>query len=550
MGTHQTSPRELLPTQEIVVGLVAPVGTELTVVSRELADAFSRVGYQSQVIRLTDLLRRVKAPEVAGKLRGVDSDGPAEIRIQAHMDAGDELRQLHGNDAMARLAIRAIRHYRKGFWERQGRAAVVPNVTVADVRDESLPSELTAPEATGGTSGPDVAEWPPDRFAYVLHQLKRREEVDRLRSVYGPAFILVAVHTPREERVQNLARKIAETHHEYQQVGHRDDAERLIQRDENDPDKPHGQDVRGTFHRADVFVGGTSRKEHQEALERFVHLLFGDTLCTPSRDEQAMYHAHAASLRSSSLGRQVGAAITTAEGDLVAVGANEVPKPGGGQYWAGDPGDHRDHVLGYDPSDKMKREVLADILGRLQKRRWLSEERSNASTNALVKEALETGDAFMGDAHFMNLVEFMRPVHAEMAALCDAARRGVPLAGCTLYVTAFPCHGCAKHIVATGLRRVVYVEPYPKSLASDMYRDSIDVEPNEPQHLRVQFDAFVGVAPRRFADWFTMGERKSRGGDIVAWDGTKAQARLGDWTPLLDITDLRERFASAEVGAW
>ncbi|MDN3612645.1 hypothetical protein QWZ16_23945 [Vibrio ostreicida] len=29
-------------------------------------------------------------------------------------------------------------------------------------------------------------------------------------------------------------------------------------------------------------------------------------------------------------------------------------------------------------------------------------------------------------------------------------------------VRLFPCHNCAKHIVASGIKRVVYVEPYPK----------------------------------------------------------------------------------------
>src|SRR5205823_8721516 len=57
-----------------------------------------------------------------------------------------------------------------------------------------------------------------------------------------------------------------------------------------------------------------------------------------------------------------------------------------------------------------------------------------------------------------NLIEFGRAVHAEMAALIDAARRGVSVAGCTMYVTTFPCHLCARHIVAAGIKRLVYIE--------------------------------------------------------------------------------------------
>ena len=148
----------------------------------------------------------------------------------------------------------------------------------------------------------------------------------------------------------------------------------------------------------------------------------------------------------------------------------------------------------------------------------------------------------MKDAHFMNLIEFMRPAHAEMAALCDAARRGLSVQGCTLYVTAFPCHMCSKHIIASGIHRVVYVEPYPKSLTRQLYGDSVQVDLTDGGSGKVRFEAFVGVAPRRFLDWFTMVERKEpRTGRVIAWNGTSARARLGDWAPTIDGTWSRER---------
>jgi dCMP deaminase len=47
-------------------------------------------------------------------------------------------------------------------------------------------------------------------------------------------------------------------------------------------------------------------------------------------------------------------------------------------------------------------------------------------------------------------------VHAEMNALCTAARVGMPLDGCRLYVTFPPCSNCAKHIVQMGIGIVVF----------------------------------------------------------------------------------------------
>src|SRR3712207_3337778 len=46
-------------------------------------------------------------------------------------------------------------------------------------------------------------------------------------------------------------------------------------------------------------------------------------------------------------------------------------------------------------------------------------------------------------------------VHAEMNAICAAARVGVPLDGCSLYVTFQPCSRCAGLIIQTGIREVV-----------------------------------------------------------------------------------------------
>lgn len=88
--------------------------------------------------------------------------------------------------------------------------------------------------------------------------------------------------------------------------------------------------------------------------------------------------AYSASLRSAQFGRQVGAAITSQDGDILSVGCNEVPKAGGGQYWERDEGDERDHLKGLDSNDERKIsfsmkscELFLMMLGRIQE----SEER-------------------------------------------------------------------------------------------------------------------------------------------------------------------------------
>lgn len=53
-----------------------------------------------------------------------------------------------------------------------------------------------------------------------------------------------------------------------------------------------------------------------------------------------------------------------------------------------------------------------------------------------------------------------RTVHAEANAIVSAARRGVAIDGCTMYVNVTPCYDCAKLIAQVGIKRVVYGGEY------------------------------------------------------------------------------------------
>jgi deoxycytidylate deaminase len=211
---------------------------------------------------------------------------------------------------------------------------------------------------------------------------------------------------------------------------------------------------------ADVFLDvGVERDEWKDQLGRFLDVLFSHPYKTPTRDEQAMFMAFAASLRSAQFGRQVGAAITSVEGDILSVGCNEVPRAGGGQYWEGDPGDERDHVKGRDSSDARKNAILDKIMNTLPANcpnRKRSERRSPRHP-------------------FFAITEFGRAVHAEMEAILACGRKGISTIGRTLYTTTFPCHNCARHIIGAGVAKVVYIEPYPKSKAKELHEDAIEI---------------------------------------------------------------------------
>jgi deoxycytidylate deaminase len=106
------------------------------------------------------------------------------------------------------------------------------------------------------------------------------------------------------------------------------------------------------------------------------------------------------------------------------------------------------------------------------------------------------------DGRIGDLLEFSRAVHAEMEAIIAAARKGVTTVGARLFVTTFPCHYCARAIVAAGIDEVQYVEPYPKSQALALHNDSITVDAKDRKEVKgrrkVLFTPFTGVAPRLY----------------------------------------------------
>lgn len=492
---------------ELFIGLVGAIGTDLDAVTRALTRAFEAVNYSAREIRLIELVedldQRWKLPRT---LKG-------EELYKRRMDAGNELRGiLDGNDALVLLAMAAI-------------------------RDQRRRHHPVRPDAKDGDSG----DRPIARCAYLLRSLKTPQEIETLRRVYGSNCLIIAAYASKKDREKSLAEKIAKSHFAFAER-FTPAARELMLRDEKEHGEEHGQNVIDTFCMADAFLNASADPDMLERdARRLVELLFGHPFQTPTREEAGMFQAHGAGLRSASKGRQVGAAIATPDGDIIAVGTNEVAKAFGGQYWPEDGADHRDHKRKVDSSAAMTQNIVADLLVRLKRKGWLADALGGLDAHTLLSRsnedellkalpsrvAEEEGLPSLAEkARVRDVIEFFRAVHAEMAALMAAARRGIAVDGCTLYSTTFPCHECAKHIVAAGIRRVVFISPYPKSRVADMYDDSISVD-DPSDHARVTFQPFVGIAPRRYVELFTAPETR---GSEQDWESIKREQdpRLGD----------------------
>lgn len=455
---------ERLEFPEIFIGIVAPVGVDTKPTIQAIRQYFSRNEYDVFEIRVTDYFQNIK------KALSIDlplSPKPADKRIGEYINFGNKVREKFTDDSvLAAYTIFRLAKLRSREFTRKKQISYQNKV-------------------------------------YILHQFKRPEEIELLRSVYGRLFYQISVYSKRSSRINHLTYRISHDHDSADHLAFNPVASELIATDENEKKNTHGQRVSKLFHQADFIVNGDTPENDgvEKQIDRFLELLFSSNQISPNKQEYGMFAAKAAALRTLDLSRQVGAAIFRPSGEIISMGSNEVPKASGGTYWCDElPYDAREYTRQTDSNDSRKREILSEIF-------------KATGSNMSFDDFLKLED--VKESQFMDALEYGRIVHAEMSAIVDAARLGVSLAGATLFCTTFPCHMCAKHIAAAGIKRVIFLEPYPKSLASDLHPDSLEIEGGSrgryDSYDAVKFEHFYGVTPRIYRELFERGSRKSDG---------------------------------------
>lgn len=68
--------------------------------------------------------------------------------------------------------------------------------------------------------------------------------------------------------------------------------------------------------------------------------------------------------------------------------------------------------------------------------------------------------------------ELCYAIHAEQNAIIQAAKLGTSVDGATLYCTHQPCSICAKMIINSGIKRVVFDQGYPDEFSMQMFEEA------------------------------------------------------------------------------
>ncbi|KYP10312.1 MAG: hypothetical protein A0129_13510 [Limnobacter sp. CACIAM 66H1] len=481
---NQTKSVDLLDrraTPEVVVAFMGAVGCGLARIITEFDDQLKALGYRVIRIKLSEF---IKAQAKTGAIS--ISAEEASVAYLTNQSGGNQLREAHGCEVLAQFAISQISRHRL-----------------------AIDKECS-----------DLAKAPP-RVAYLVDQIKHPEEVHLFRMVYRSAFYLIGVMSTQDHRFSRLT-----------DTGLRkEDIESIIARDRKESSK-FGQQLEKAFKLADYFMHHPLGDQEliPEQTTRFINLVHGHNGITPTKHEHAMYVAHSTALKSSCLSRQVGAVITDKSDRIIAVGANDVPKYGGGLYSA-------DHGHEYDDRCFNHRKVCENVAQKLLRKAQIKsgiekelptifpDEKIQQAAMAKIDEIVEL---VFSESGIPDLIEFSRAVHAEMDALVSLSRGGGgSTIGGNLYTTTFPCHNCARHLVAAGIEKVYYIEPYEKSLAPEAHNDSIEVldhdynTENFPPLNKVKFIHFSGVGPRLYSDLFLRERgRKDDSGKLIEYSST------------------------------
>lgn len=443
-------------TDELVIGLVGAVGAGVTKTGECIAEILEiDYGYDARIITASNLIKRA-ASDIYGK---VTPESGSE-RINSLQESGNRLRDEFGADFVVRTAIEQI---------------------ATDRIEHGFKKDCDPPEPKAR------------RIVTIVDSLKHPKESEVLRSVYGKLYWQFTVFAPEDVRESRLKAKGVS----------KQDISKIFSRDEND-EFDYGQNVEDTAHRSDFFLRNDAQTDDKLRVElnRFVGLMFQAGVATPTIHETGMYEAKAAALKSGCLSRQVGAAIYSLNGELIGVGWNDVPKHGGSLYGADDHEcDNRCYRWKNKEchNDLHKEALYSDI-----RKRFIDEDLISPQVPiARVREILRKTDV-------KNLIEYSRSIHAEMEAIISVGRGGKSgLVGSTLYTTTFPCHNCARHIVAAGISAVYYVEPYSKSLAMELHDDAISIR--ESAGKSVSFFAISRGWAACDAEGFRSSERAKTG---------------------------------------
>jgi deoxycytidylate deaminase len=323
----------------------------------------------------------------------------------------------------------------------------------------------------------------------VIDSIRSSFEAFYLRERYS-AFYLVAVHDDEHhdkhlkqkitDLYRNSNRHIDDNSHIIESVF--DKVKHLCQEEVKNDDFEKGffysPNVSQCISDAEIHIANTEGMEPEspsfytmaEQWMKYAALILHPGLITPSSEERCMVVAYTAKFNSSCLSRQVGAVITNEYHSIRTIGWNEVP-------------------YGHIPCGlRDVRELLHDSSNKESSNyKYVYSEYEYGTSKYKISKKTFIQNMY-DDLRYLNNVErnlnglpfpycfktmhnryedeknqvHTRSLHAEENAMLQMVKfGGEKLMNGIIYVTASPCELCSKKLYQIGVRKIVYIDPYP-----------------------------------------------------------------------------------------
>ncbi|WP_294345253.1 anti-phage dCTP deaminase [uncultured Sphingobacterium sp.] len=457
-------------TEELIFGICSPIGSLKEKVIEKLRERLTtEYQYDVKIIKMSEFIDRYELSDEEQKDLPETPNGSKIFKEYFEkINKGNIIRKFNKNERLAEYAVQRIH----------------------------LDRVKTTKKNKNLDENPKSTDYESQRVCYILDSIKTKEELLLLKKIYSDNFYSISIFSPLEDRKTNLKSKKFEN----------PEIENIIEIDDKQKDR-FGQNVRDVFVNGDLFIRVSKDNIPiiQEKISRFLHLIFETSIITPSIEETSMYNAKAAAGNSACLSRQVGACIIDNANNILSIGWNDVPKYGGNLYSSGSAIDHRCFQHEFCSNDKQKLHVVENIVESILNDKQLSELRHIEGIEELLKDKIKN------NTKVKDLIEFSRSVHAEMHAIIQGAlTSGDKILNGRLFCTTYPCHNCARHIIAAGIREVYYIEPYVKSLCITLHDDAMSE--NEDAQNKVKILIFDGISPNKYLSFFSnFAERKENG---------------------------------------
>ncbi|MBR0343004.1 MAG: hypothetical protein IJH64_12320 [Oscillospiraceae bacterium] len=300
-----------------------------------------------------------------------------------------------------------------------------------------------------------------DESNFVIESIRNPAEIQYFRERY-PEFVLIGIFADYEIRWE----RVKDVYHNSKDTFDKDE-----QKDKGTFEPKYGQKISDCFFESDlilsnnVFINGTNDayKDMDRKIDGYLIALDDPANSNPTLKETLMAAAYTSGRRSKCFKRKVGAIIADKYDRIISSGFNGVPK-------------------GLQECKPLFGECYRDI------------KRKNIAEKICSDIDLETDDSDRFEdvvKKNVKLLELCRALHGEESAIMNLVGRSADLDCSTIYVTTYPCNLCANKIVQSGIKNVVYFEPYPVEEAKKIFKEA-----------RIKTEPFEGVTFRAFFRFF------------------------------------------------